>query len=110
MGLKDWIFQIDETGPVNSNALAHCYSTEGRRRSRIDLSEVFLRDTEENQRHAAVHEILHAHHAHEYHLLGKILTDEQYRLYTLAHEYAHDAIATAFAVTMPLPSDVLGGR
>jgi hypothetical protein len=107
LSLKDWSFRIDDAGPNNPDAAAAVYCVEGRKFARIDLSDDFLRNTEEKQRHFAVHEVLHLHDAHEGHLLGKMLTPDQFKLYVLAHEYGHDAIAEAVAVLMPLPSEIL---
>lgn len=109
LGLKDWDFRIDETGPSDRDALAAIACAEGRKFARIDLSDNFLRDDEDRQRHAAVHEALHCHGAHAGHLLDKVLTSEQRRLWMLAHEYANDAIAGVLASFMPLPSDILDG-
>jgi len=110
LNLREWAISIDNTGPGNPNAAAAVRHSLGRKVAMIDLSEHFLRESEDYQRHVAVHEILHLHHAQEKHMLESTLDPEQFRFWVLLNEYGHDAETEAIAPLMPLPSTVLGGR
>lgn len=108
LGLRDWTISILDGPPENPNAAASIRCLEGRKRAEIDLSDRFMTDDETDQRHVAVHELLHCHHAHQGHLMAKWLDDEAFDAYVLCEENTIDALADAIAPLMPLPSKILG--
>lgn len=108
-GLKDWRIEAVDESPSSPTASLSVICIEGRKWARIRMSEDWLRDTEQAQRHDAVHELIHAHQAHEGHLLQKLLPEEKQDVWRLAHEYTTDSLADAIAPLLPLPSEILKG-
>lgn len=108
LSLKDWGIYISDNEPDRCTSAAEVECIEGRKRALIFLSDCYLKESESEQRHVAVHELIHFHHAHQSHLMKKWLSDDAYDAYVLADEDAIDALADAIAPLMPLPSKILG--
>ncbi len=105
LALKDWTVIVKDEGPDDGDAQAQSFLTYGRRRTRIYLSEGFLKDKESGQRHTACHELIHCHLDQ----LERMVVDtpEMRKAARLCLELAVDALADAIAPLMPLPSQVL---
>lgn len=107
LGLKDWEIEVLDEPPPSDDAYAHVHCVFGRKRALIRLSDNFLRGSNTDQRHAIVHELLHCHFTHPDQVAGKAMTEEEYGVYHLAHEYGIDGVAIAIAQFLPLPSSIL---
>jgi len=109
MGLGDWHITLDKMLP-NGDALAQVHITYGQKRARIQLSRQFKRLPREGQRQTLVHELVHCH-LERVRLsslnwtgpLGKKATQMAVNEVHDHIEFAVDAIATAWAETLPLP-------
>ncbi len=108
LALRDWTFVVSDDQPANHNAMASTVIWYGRRRATIRLSEEFLKESEENQRHTSAHELIHCH----LDTLERLATREAesgdlIRPIRLALELAVDGLADAIAPFLPLPGAIL---
>ena len=104
MTLRDWAFRILDVGPSDEDAMALIRPTYGRRHASIWLSDDFLDDSPEAQRHTLVHELIHCHFAGAQHYLDDCLDGDARAAYRLMLESGVDAVADALAPLLPLPS------
>lgn len=110
VGLKDWRVEIVDEPPDSDDAFAFVECLYGQKYALIRLSDNCLKASEEDQRHAIVHELCHAHHTAVDQVVAAMVGDRQYELYRLQVEYSVDAVAVALAALLPLPSEVLDAR
>jgi hypothetical protein len=106
LALKDWALVIKPDGPEDSTSDAEVACIMGRKQARLWLSERFLHDTEAEQRHTAIHELVHLHVELASITASKLLDDDEYSLFRLHLEYAVDGLADGIAPLLPLPSEV----
>jgi hypothetical protein len=102
MGLRDWLIFISPERPRDATDVANVLCWEGRKRATIRLSEDFLGDTPEDQRHTACHELIHCHFAAATHIAEQGLGNVQ-SAFMLNMEFGVDGMADAIAPHMPLP-------
>jgi hypothetical protein len=105
--LRDWRVEVTDDPTDSTNAEAQCVLVYGRKWIRIRLSEKFLRDDEDRQRHTTTHELLHAHHATADRIAEDKLPADTYPAYLQSLEYGIDGLADAIAPLLPLPSEIL---
>ncbi len=110
LGLKDWAFDLVEGEWCDDAYDAATRDIEGKQLSRIWVSKGFRALTPEEQRHAIVHELVHAHFCRVASVLddlhvGGILSDANFRASLEAlnrHiEYGVDALAHIIARDLP---------
>ena len=109
MGLRDWEFILSET-PSDEDTWAQVCPTEGQKHAAIQVCKEFRGIAPEKQRMVVVHELLHCHHAHTQDIVrihvGRFLGQHAYDAFMdswrLAHEYAIDGVACAWAERLPL--------
>jgi hypothetical protein len=107
LGLKDWqVFVLDEL-PATDSAYARIEIPHGRKYANVTLSNNMLKGTEEEQRHAIVHELLHCHFAFGDRAARTMLSERDYGIYEDGFELGVDGVAVAIAPLLPLPSEVL---
>lgn len=106
LGLKDWQVIVEDDPPEN-DAYAFVECVYGRKLALVRLSRNYLKGTEEQQRHGAAHEALHAHFTHADQAVRELAGMEHYGLYKLPMEYGVDGVAVAIAPFLPLPSEIL---
>lgn len=112
IGLKDWEIDLKRDHPDDANAAASMRAVVGRRKVCIRLGDGFYADTPENQRHYALHELLHVHlddidtavwqasdiiGGDTFRLMEKVIKDRV--------EFAVDNIAAAIGPAYPLPPE-----
>lgn len=103
--LSEWTLEVDDCSPSDSDAIAAIAPCRGRKIAWIRLSDGFLNDDPESQRHTIAHELLHCHFAMITHIAEDQIKD--HRAWSLAMEYAVDGIADAIAPLLPLPTEHL---
>ncbi len=106
LALKDWTIIVKDESPDDGDANATVNITYGRKRAIIRLSENFLKDDESDQRHTAVHELIHCHLDTHGRLAENAVADT--KPYRLLLEIAVDGLTDAVAPFLPLPSAILG--
>jgi len=98
MQINDWrVWLAADDPPGDPKAMAAIEMTYGRRSARIWLSEAFLRDSPEEQRHTIVHELAHIFFAASEEIARTEMPDGAYQSWRLMHEYGVDAVADALA-------------
>lgn len=108
LALRDWQAEITGESTGSDEDLALVSRTRGRKCARVDLGDCFLAETESEQRHTIVHELLHLHLTPtDFFLEGK-LSKSDYEAYQMLREYAIDGIADGVSHGFPLPSEVIG--
>lgn len=110
IGLKDWRVDVLRESPDSDWAAASMITLTGRKVVQIKIGSGFLNDTPENQRHFALHELIHVFtddidtaiwQAKEiiggdvFTLMEKVVKDRI--------EFATDALAAAVGHAFPLP-------
>lgn len=102
--LKDWTIVISDEGPVTPDALAACLCIYGRKRAVIRLSDSFLDEPAESQRHAAVHELLHCHFDDAYYFaFNRMDGESEQEAYNRFVEKGIDGLADAISPMLPMP-------
>ncbi len=105
--LSDWTFVITERAPDSCDADAAIECLQGRKYARLFFSEKHLRDSEQDQRHTIVHELIHCHLALAADIANQCIDGDKFPPFRLGMEYAVDGLADAIAPLMPLPSQIL---
>lgn len=107
--LRDWTIVVKDGVPADADALASCECVYGRKRAAIRLSDDFLDDAPEDQRHTAVHELLHCHLDDAYYFAANRMgTEAEKEAHNRFTEKAIDGLADAIAPMMPLPGAAKG--
>lgn len=115
VGLRDWSISLQDD-PCADDVNGTCQCVYGRRVASIALSRNWMNADEYDLRETIVHELLHCHTdpityplaGIEDHL-GSSLHTHLVSSQALALELAVDAIASAFAPRLPLPSEWRSG-
>ncbi len=110
-GLRDWTVQTLVKSPEDMDELAgSCMVWYLRKSAQISLERGWEEWTPERLREVVCHELLHCHieqiTTHVRHLRGRLSTEAAElanETYSGAMEHAVDGIATAWAVSLPLP-------
>jgi hypothetical protein len=110
MGLRDWVINIMKDPPENVNHGACIDVIYGRRVANLQFREEWPEWDSEQLRSTVCHELVHCHINPLRNAIdnieaavGKMIYDPLYNSVTDYIEYATDAIATAWAETLPLP-------
>lgn len=99
--LRDWRIEVSEELPAGENSIASCQPVYGRKYAVIRLSEGFLNDDHDEQRHTVIHELLHCHTGP----MNRLLEAEESFTASVRQtmEYMVDGLADAIAPLLPLP-------
>lgn len=110
MGLRDWTVGIASDPPEDDEANASVEVTFGRRYAMIKFSATWTERAPEEMRQTVVHELAHCHLwsmnqriCDLHNLLGTGTYEVMEKAYRENLELAIDAIAQAWAETLPLP-------
>lgn len=111
MGLYDWALRLGDDPPNIEGAAASNYTVYGRQYATIRFDDEWFDYEPDELRTYVVHELVHCHTAKmcwAFDNVKDVLGEGSlYRLanmaFTDAHEMTVDAIATAWAKTLPLP-------
>jgi hypothetical protein len=107
--LRDWAVVVKDDGPEDGDAHASCHCVYGRKLALIRLSDGFLDDPPEGQRHSVVHELLHCHLDDGYWFAyGRMPNGEAKEAFERFVEKGIDGLADAIAPLMPLPGTPAG--
>ncbi len=106
--LKDWEFKILDDPPRDNNIIAAIFTAYGRKRLSIYLSESFLSDTEIEQRHTLIHELIHAHLVFACDFACEQLDQRLKDVFIRMIEYGVDGIADSIAPFFKLPNEIIG--
>ena len=101
MHLRDWRIEVSEESPTGTDSLASCQPINGRKYAILRISESFLTDTQLEQRHTLIHELLHCQLGPLHRLLEA--NDAMPPSVLLALEYVVDGLADAIAPLLPEP-------
>jgi hypothetical protein len=102
-GLKDWVFEIDNDGPLDRNAWASIFICPGRKYGYLKFSQAFLSDTPSEQRMMVVHELTHCHGHMAFSFAQDHIPNDKHGIHQTLMEYGTDAIAVAIGGFFPLP-------
>lgn len=109
LGLRDWTFEVSHS-PASSDAYASIEPTFGRKVATLDFCANWPDLEPAIQRHAIVHELIHAHLAglqtYVYHALPTLLGEAAWSAFESAYrqqnELATDGLADGIAASFPL--------
>lgn len=103
--LRDWTVVVKDDEPEDKDSHASIHCVYGRKRALLRLSDDFLGDDPEDQRHTVVHELLHCHLDDAYwYAIDRIGGDAAARqAFDRFAEKAVDGLADAIAPLMPTP-------
>ncbi len=101
--LEDWEFKISDDPPRNSETIAAIYTAYGRKRFTLYLSEQFLNDSKEEQRHTLIHELIHAHLSFACDFACEQLDQRLKDVFIRMMEYGVDGISDAMTQHLKLP-------
>ncbi|WP_422932048.1 hypothetical protein [Singulisphaera sp. PoT] len=110
MRLRDWTVSISDEGPGNPDYNARVELIYGRKVLVVYLSNGFLQNSEEEQRHTICHEMTHALFAQMHQYLCNELGGNRFVGYKLLMEYGIDGVADVLSVYLPLPSKLKGRK
>ena len=102
--LRDWTVRVKDDGPEGRDDHASVQCVYGRKLANIRLSDEFLGDDPEEQRHTVVHELLHCHLVDGWWYAHGRLDDAGRDAFTRFMEKGIDGLADAIAPLMPLPA------
>jgi hypothetical protein len=110
MGLRDWTVEVQDE-PASDGTLAECDAIFGQRYARISLCSEWYTLDPAVQRSTVAHELLHCHVAQLSNLVNAMLEQTKgskvaRACWSVGEEYLVDAIAEAWAQTLPLPESV----
>lgn len=105
MHLKDWAVVLEDGPPDDRSCMASVDCVDGRKLATVLVSDHFLSDTPEEQRHTLVHELIHAHFDMASTLAFRGLDKQGRQAFRSLMEYGVDGLADALAPLLPLPGD-----
>jgi hypothetical protein len=106
MGLTDWKFRVYDNEPPNRDTVATIEPAFGRRIACLWLSDDFLGESPESQRHTLCHELIHCHFQPAREIVRETLPDDAWPGFLRMFEYGIDAVAETWAVHLPLMLNV----
>jgi len=110
LGLRDWAIRVHED-EAPEGAMAFFWAATAQKVGLILVCEDFFEFGAREQRNAVAHELLHAHHAPNFHVIRDVVPElmsakayEPFRAHwEQTHEYAIDGVAKAIAQFLPMP-------
>lgn len=102
MGLRDWEVKVADEPPRDSSASAGVFLPYGMRYVKVHLGESFLDGTPEERRTTLVHELVHVHFAAASGMAEDLIGDGERKCWLRMFEYGIDAVAEAWAPSLPL--------